>query len=169
MPGILGKTLKEIADERGTTPIEAAIQIILAGGSSVASFNMTEGDIRAFMVQPWVVTGSDGSDGHPRKYGTFAKLIHQYVETDSVLTLEQAVQRSSAVTARFLGLTGRGTLAPGMAADVIVFDPYEVRDRSTYREPTLLATGMRYVVVNGVVAIDDGEYTGALAGRALRR
>ncbi len=169
VPGILGKNLQEIADERGTTPIEAAIQIILAGGSSVASFNMTEADIRAFMVQPWVVTGSDGSTGHPRKYGTFAKLIHQYVETDSVLTLKQAVRRSSATTARFLGLTDRGTLEVGKAADVIVFDPHEVRDRSTYREPTLMATGMRFVVVNGVMAIDNGEYTGALAGVALRR
>ncbi len=169
VPGILGKNLQEIADERHVTPIEAAIDIILAGGSGVASFNMDEADIRKFMVQPWVATGSDGSDGHPRKYGTFAKLIHQYVELDHVLTLEQAIHRGTALTAGFLRLTDRGTLAVGMAADVIVFDPREVQDRSTYREPTLLATGMRYVLVNGVVAIDDGKYTGALAGRALRR
>ncbi len=169
VPGILGKNLQEIADERHATPIEAAIQIILAGGSGVASFNMDEGDIRKFMVQPWVATGSDGSDGHPRKYGTFAKLIHQYVETEHVLTLEQAIHRGTALTASFLRLKDRGTLAVGMAADVIIFDPHEVQDRSTYREPTLLATGMRYVLVNGVVAIDDGKYTGALAGRALRR
>lgn len=169
VPGILGRTLQEIADARGTTPIEAAIDIILQGGSGVASFNMHEDDIRKFMTQPWVATGSDGSDGHPRKYGTFARIIHQYVETDHVLTLEQAIHRGSALTARFLGLEDRGTLAVGKAADVIVFDPRELRDNSTYREPTLLALGMKVVVVNGVVAIDDGKYTGALAGQALRR
>lgn len=169
VPGILGKTLDEIAKERKQDPIDAAIDIILAGGSGVASFNMNENDIRKFMVQPWVATGSDGSDGHPRKYGTFAKLIHQYVETDHVLTLEQAVHRSSGLTAQILHLRDRGTLAPGLAADVIVFDPAKVQDRSTYRDPELLATGMQYVLVNGVVTIDGGKYTGAMAGRALRR
>lgn len=169
VPGILGKTLDDIAKERNTDPVEAAIDIILAGGSGVVLFNMTEDDIRRFMVQPWVATGSDGSAGHPRKYGTFAKLIHQYVETDHVLTLEQAVHRSSGLTAQMLHLRDRGTLAPGMAADVIVFDPATFQDRSTYREPTLLATGMKYVLVNGVVTIDGGAYTGAMAGRALRR
>ncbi len=169
VPGILGKNLEEIAAERGKDPIETAIDIILAGGSGVASFNMNEADIRKFMVQPWVVTGSDGSDGHPRKYGTFAKLIHQYVEQDHVLTLEQAIHRSSGETAQLLRLRDRGTIAVGQFADVIVFNPADVQDRSTYREPQLLATGMKYVLVNGVVTVDDGKYTGALAGRVLRR
>ncbi len=169
VPGILGKNLDEIAKERNKDPIETAIDIILAGGSGVASFNMNEDDIRKFMVQPWVATGSDGSDGHPRKYGTFAKLIHQYVETDHVLTLEQAIHRSSALTAQMLHIRDRGTLAAGMAADVIVFNPGDVRDNSTYEKPELLATGMKYVLVNGVVTVDDGKYTGAMAGRPIRR
>lgn len=169
IPGILGKNLEQIATERGVDPIEAALDIIQAGGSSVASFNMNEDDIRKFMVQPWVVTGSDGSGGHPRKYGTFAKLIHQYVEQNHVLTLVQAIHRSSGETAQLLRLTDRGTIAVGQFADVIVFNPVEFQDRSTYREPELLATGMKYVLVNGVVAVDDGRYTGVLAGRALKR
>ncbi len=169
VPGILGKTLEEIAKERGKDPIETAIEIILAGGSSVASFNMEEKDIRKFMVQDFVSTGSDGSDGHPRKYGTFPKILRQYVYADRVLTLEQAVRRSSGVPAQQLRVRDRGTIAQGQFADVIVFDPATVADKSTYREPELLATGMRYVLVNGAVAIDDGKYTGVTAGRALRR
>jgi N-acyl-D-amino-acid deacylase len=166
---ILGKTLDEIAKARGTSPIEAAIQIILNGGSSVASFNMNEADIRRFMVQEFISTDSDGSDGHPRKFGTFPKLLRQYVYTDHVLTLPQAIHRSSALAAQQMRIKDRGTLAPGMFADVIVFDPNTVTDRSTYQQPTLLAVGMKYVLVNGTVEVDDGKYTGALAGRALKR
>jgi N-acyl-D-amino-acid deacylase len=166
---ILGKRLDEIAKARGVSPVEAAIQIILNGGSSVASFNMNEQDIEKFMVQDFIFTDSDGSDGHPRKYGTFPKLLREYVYTKHVLTLPQAVRRSSAATATFLGFADRGTIAPNYLADVIVFDPNTVADRSTYEEPTLLAVGMKYVLVNGVVAIDDGRYTGATAGRVLTR
>lgn len=169
VPGILGKTLEEIAKERKVAPVEAAVEIILAGGSSVASFNMSEPDIRKFMVQDFVGTGSDGSDGHPRKYGTFPKLLREYVYTNHILTLQQAVRRSSALTAMQLHLKDRGTLASGAFADVIVFDPATVADKATYKEPTLLAAGMQYVLVNGTVTIDDGKYTGATAGRALRR
>jgi N-acyl-D-amino-acid deacylase len=86
-----------------------------------------------------------------------------------VLTLPQAIHRSSACSAAFLGLKDRGTLAVGSFADVIAFDPNTVTDRSTYEQPTLLATGMQYVIVDGVVAIDKGAYTGALAGRVLGR
>jgi N-acyl-D-aspartate/D-glutamate deacylase len=166
---ILGKTLEEIARARDVAPVEAAIQIILRGGSSVASFNMKESDIRNFMVQDFVATGSDGSDGHPRKYGTFPKLFRDYVYSGKTLTLEQAVRRSSALTARMLRLDARGVLAPGNFADIVAFDPATFADRATYREPTLLAAGVRYVLVNGIAAVDGGKYTGATAGRALRR
>lgn len=166
---ILGRRLDAIARLRHTTPVEAAIQIILGGGSSVASFNMSESDIDKFMVQDFIVTDSDGSDGHPRKYGTFPKLIREYVFTKHLLTLPQAVHRSSQATAKILGFKDRGALAPGMLADVIVFDPRTIADKSTYEEPTLLAVGMRYVLVNGTLAIDGGRYTGATAGRVLTR
>jgi len=169
VPGILGKNLDQIAKERNADPIITAIDIILKGGSSVASFNMNENDIRTFMVQDWVATGSDGSDGHPRKYGTFPKLLHQYVYTDHVLTIEQAIRRSSAMPAAMLRIKDRGLIANGMFADLIVFDPKTVTDRSTYRDPELLATGMKFVLVNGTVAIDDGKFSGAMAGRALKR
>jgi N-acyl-D-aspartate/D-glutamate deacylase len=166
---ILGKRLDAIARARKTTPVEAAIQIILNGGSSVASFNMNEKDIEKFMVQDFITTDSDGSDGHPRKYGTFPKLIREYVLTKHVLTMPQAIKRSSSTNAKLLGFTDRGSLLPGFYADVIVFDPATIADKSTYEQPTLLAVGMKYVLVNGVLTIDDGHYTGVTAGKALRR
>jgi len=166
---ILGKRLDQIARERGVSPIEAAVQIILNGGSSVASFNMDEKDIEKFMVQDFIYTDSDGSDGHPRKYGTFPKLLREYVHTKHVLTLPQAIRRSTSASAAFLGFKDRGVLKVGNYADVIAFDPKTVADRSTYEQPTLYAAGMKYVLVNGVVAIEDGKYSGALAGRVLHR
>jgi N-acyl-D-amino-acid deacylase len=166
---ILGKRLDAIAAARHTTPIEAAIQIILNGGSSVASFNMNESDIDKFMVQDFIVTDSDGSDGHPRKYGTFPKIIREYVLTKHLLTMPQAIRRSSSRTATILGFKDRGTLAPGAFADVIAFDPATIGDKSTYEQPTILAAGMRYVFVNGVAAVDGGKPTGANAGKVLTR
>ena len=118
---------------------------------------MNEKDIERFMVQDFVATGSDGSDGHPRKYGTFPKVLHDYVYTKHLLTVEQAVRRSSALTAQMLRIKDRGLLAPDKFADVIVFDPNTVTDRSTYREPALPPRGIRYVIVNGVVVVSDGQ------------
>ena len=166
---IRGKRLDAIASARGLSPIDAALQIILAGDASVASFNMSEKDIENFMVQDFVVTCSDGSDGHPRKYGTFPRLFHEYVFAKHILSLPRAVQRSSAETAKLLRLDHRGLLAPGYFADVVLFDSTRFVDRSTYEQPTLLAAGMQYVLVNGTVAVEGGKYTGALAGRPLRR
>ncbi len=165
---ILGKTLGQVAAARRTTPIDAALQIVLAGDAGVASFNMKESDLRTFMTQPFVMTGSDGSAGHPRKYGTFPRKFRLYVHDTPLLTLAQMIHVSSGLTAQALRIAGRGTIAQGNFADVIAFDSAAYRDLATYEHPTLLATGMRYVVVNGVVAIDSGRYTGALAGRPLR-
>lgn len=164
---LTGKTLAQVAATRELSPIDAALEIVRAGDAGVASFNMKESDIDNFMTQPWVATCSDGSAGHPRKYGTFPRKLREYVYKRHLLTLEEAVRVSSSLTANTFGLDGRGTLAPGKYADVIVFDPKTVTDRSTYEEPKLLATGMRYVLVNGTLAVDEGKYTGALAGRGL--
>jgi N-acyl-D-aspartate/D-glutamate deacylase len=166
---ILGRTLEQVAATRHESPIDAALQIVQQGDASVASFNMNARDIEKFMVQDFIMTCSDGSAGHPRKYGTFPRLLREYVFTKHVLTLPQAIHRSSALTAQTLRLPERGVLAVGKFADVIVFDTVTVADRATYREPTLLATGMRYVFVNGTLAIDQGTFTGVLAGLALRR
>ena len=165
---IVGKNLAQIAQERKISPIEAALEIIRAGGSDVASFNMKESDIEAFMKQPWVMTCSDGSEGHPRKYGTFPRKIHEYVYEKHVLSLEAAVRSSTSLPAETLQIKDRGLLKQGYYADVLVFDPKSFIDRATYEDPTVLATGVRYLLVNGQFAVDKGELTSTLAGRALK-
>jgi N-acyl-D-amino-acid deacylase len=164
---IVGENLARIAQQRHISPIDAALEIIRAGGSDVASFNMKESDIEAFMKQPWVMTCSDGSDGHPRKYGTFPRKIHVYVYEKHVLTLEAAVRSGTSLPAETLHLKNRGLLKPGYYADVLVFDPKTYIDRATYENPRLLATGVRYLLVNGQLAIDSGRLTATLPGRVL--
>ena len=121
------------------------------------------------MRRPWVMTGSDGSAGHPRKYGTFPKKWSEYVLGKKVLTPEQFVRQSSALTAETFGIKDRGVLAKGKYADVVVFDDATFKDHSTYQKPTELATGMKYVIVNGKLAVDGGAYTGVTAGVGITR
>jgi N-acyl-D-aspartate/D-glutamate deacylase len=165
---LIGKTLAAIATEKKESPVEAALEIIKAGGAGVASFNMSEPDIDNFMKQDWVMTGSDGSEGHPRKYGTFPRKLRIYVREKGIISLPYAIHSSTALTAETLRLANRGLLREGYFADVIAFDPATVADRATYEQPDILAVGMKYVIVNGRIAVENGKYNGALAGRALR-
>ncbi|MES2095189.1 MAG: amidohydrolase family protein [Pseudomonadota bacterium] len=161
------KYLSRIAAEMNTDPISAAITVIRAGDPATVSFNMSEADIAAFMKQPWVMTDSDASGGHPRVWGTFARKYAKYVVADKVIGLRDFIERSSSVTAKWFGLTGRGELKAGNFADVMVFDPKTYAARATYEQPTLPAAGVRTVLVNGVIAVDRGAMTGKAAGRAL--
>ena len=166
----VGKRLSEIARELNMTPVGAALLIIKnAGGAGVASFNMNEKDIRRFMKDKFVMTCSDGSTGHPRKYGTFPKKLHDYVLTSKLISMEFMVRNSSAMTAETFRIPERGLIREGYFADVIVFDPKTVTDRATYQQPETFSEGMRFVIVNGQVAVADGKFTGTLAGRALRK
>ncbi|NOT62562.1 MAG: prolyl oligopeptidase family serine peptidase [Acidobacteria bacterium] len=164
-----GKRLDELAQQFGKPPIEAALEIIKQGGSSVASFNMNERDIEAFMKQPWVMTGSDGSGGHPRKYGTYPRKLADYVLQRKVISLPRFIQSSSAQVAETFGITERGNLKTGSYADVIIFSEKECRELATYEAPEKLAAGMRHVIVNGKLAIAEGKTTKTLAGQALRK
>jgi N-acyl-D-amino-acid deacylase len=161
------QTLAAVAKTRGEDAVTAAISVIRIADPGVVSFNQNEADITAFMQRPWVMTGSDASGGHPRVYGTFARKYAKYVVADHVLTLRQFIERSSALTADTFHLEGRGHLRKGAFADVVVFDPKTYASRATYEEPTLLASGVRTVLVNGVLAVDGGALTGKAAGRAL--
>jgi N-acyl-D-aspartate/D-glutamate deacylase len=167
-PNIVGKTLAAIARERNESPVDAAIEIVKAGGSDVASFNMKESDIEAFMRQRWVMTCSDGSPGHPRKYGTYPRKLRLYVYEKHIIPLEFAIRSSTSLPAETLGLKDRGLLKPGYFADVLVFDPRTFNERATYQAPAVLSTGVQYLAVNGQLAIDNGALTPALAGRALK-
>jgi N-acyl-D-aspartate/D-glutamate deacylase len=160
-----GRHLSEVA--RSGDPIEAAIAAIREADASVVSFNQTEADIEAFMRQPWVMSGSDASGGHPRAYGSFARLYSEYVRRRSVLTLRAFIERSTALPADTFGLVDRGRLRPGAFADITVFDPRTYAARATYEQPTELAAGVRAVFVNGVAAVENGALTGAAPGRGL--
>lgn len=166
---LVGKTLGAVAKERGQTPVETALDIAANGGADIASFNMSEADIDYFMKQNFVMTGSDGSSGHPRKYGTFPRKLREYVFNKKLITLPFAIRASSGLTAETFRIPERGLLKVGYFADVIVFDPQNVRDLATYEQPEILAAGMKFVVVNGKIAVDEGKYNGILAGRALRK
>jgi N-acyl-D-aspartate/D-glutamate deacylase len=166
----IGKTLKAVAAEKRMPPVETALEMIRTGlDMGVASFNMTERDIETFMKDPFVMTSSDGSAGHPRLYGTYPRKIRSYVLDKPVISMERMVQASAAQVAEVYGIRERGSIKVGNFADVIVFDPASIRDLATYVEPTKLSVGMRWVIVNGKAAVENSQLTGVLAGKALRK
>lgn len=167
--GLLGKRLNALATAKGVSPIEEALAIVQRGDAAVASFNMNEDDISTFMRAEFTMTGSDGSDGHPRKYGTFPRKYRRYVKEKGVLTLPEFVHRSSQMPAVAFGLGSRGVVRTGAYADLVVIDTSAFADRSTYEAPRLLAAGVRFALVNGVMAIDAGRVTSNLGGRPVVR
>jgi N-acyl-D-aspartate/D-glutamate deacylase len=161
------QTLAAVAAAMNTDAVSAAIAVIKIGDPGVVSFNQSEADIAAFMARPWVMTDSDASPGHPRVYGTYARKYSKYVVQDHVLTLREFIERSSALPADWFHLAGRGHLRKGAFADVVVFDPKTYASRADYEHPTEYAAGVQTVVVNGIVAVNNGALTGRAAGRAL--
>lgn len=175
-PSIEGRTLEEVAAARSLHPLDAALELIGAGGASVVSFNMHDDDIAAFMIQPWTMTASDGAlpewrvgVPHPRAYGTFPRKLRRYVVEDGTVSLEAAIRSMTSLPADVFGLEGRGRLVTGAVADIVVFDLAEVRDLATYTDPHQLSRGMVHVFVNGTAAIRHGAFTGERAGLVLRR
>jgi len=173
---LAGKTLAEIAKLKGVTPVQAAIEMIRAGGASIVSFNMSEPDIEAIMKAPFTMASSDGGlptpgigQPHPRDYGAFARRLAVYVRERKVVPLEFAIRSMTSLPATVFGLTDRGVLRPGAFADVIVFDPARVRDTATYAKPQTMAEGVSDVLVNGVPVMLDGAFTDAAPGRVLRK
>lgn len=171
-----GKSLAQIAESRGLRPERAALDLMARGNASIVSFNMTDRDIEAIMRQPYTMTSSDGGlvalmEGkpHPRNYGAFARKLAVYVRDRRTISLESAIRSMTSLPAAVFGLKDRGTIREGAVADLAVFDPAKVRDRATYADPHQLAEGMSYVLVNGVVVVDDGKFTAALPGRVLRK
>lgn len=164
-----GKTLQQIAADLDVDPIEAALQLIRDNRYiQVASFNMTEADVDLLMQQPWVITSSDGNNGHPRQYATFPKKYATYVKKNHVITMTGFIHRSTGLSAEILGLQQRGYLRPGYFADVVVVDPDDFAPVADYLHPHRLSTGVEYLLVNGRFVLDGGELTGMAPGRMLR-
>ncbi len=176
-----GKTLTQIAKERGKDPIETLMDILVEDDAYTynAVFGMSEPDVALALQQPWTSicndsqgTAPDGVLGkehpHPRAYGTFPRVLRKYVREEHKLTLEDAIRKFTALPAQRMRLTDRGVLKQGMWADVVVFDPDTIRDVATFEDPNQLSIGMQYVLVNGVPVIADGKMTNALPGTVVR-
>ena len=177
-----GHTLAEIAADRDQDPVDTALDIIASERAPVftAFHSMSEDNLRRQLSVPWVGICSDAasiaptgrsldSPTHPRAYGSFARVLGHYTRELGLLTLSDAVRRMTSLPASTFGLTDRGVLEPGFAADLVVLDPETVEDHATFADPHQLSVGVRDVVVNGVVALHGGQPSGERPGRALRR
>ncbi len=175
-----GQTLEQVAAEWKLDSRDAALRIIRqsveakargasGGGTGVASFNMAQADVDLLMQQPWMVTSSDGSDGHPRMFATFPEKYVRYVRERRVIDLGTFIRQSTGRTADIYKLDRRGYLRAGYFADVLVFDPEGYAPRADYVRPRELSVGVEKLFVNGRLAVDGGHATGVAAGRALLR
>lgn len=173
-----GKTLEEIAREWGVDAFTAAVKLLLddEGTTGMIIHGMWEEDVIKAMRSPYVAIGSDGSirkfgEGkpHPRNYGAFPRVLARYVREFKVLSLSEAVRKMTSMPARKLKLWDRGIIRPGMRADIVIFDKNTVRDTATFEEPHNYPEGIHYVIVNGVVVVEDGEHTGETPGEVLKR
>ena len=175
----VGKYLSEIAQMKNEDYLDAAMDLILSEHNRVETtyFLMSEDNVKLLLQQPWIKIGTDagGPDPdsvralvHPRTFGNYPRILGKYVRDEHVLTLEDAIRKMTSAVADRLSLHDRGLLAPGMFADVVVFDPATITDRATYAQPKQLSLGVRDVWVNGVQVLRNGAHTGAKPGRALR-
>ena len=177
----MGKTLAEVAADRGQDPLDTIIDLVIEDGSRVGTvyFLMSEENLKKQIRQPWVMFGSDAhapaAEGkelegavHPRTYGNVARLLGKYVRDEKVISMEEAIRRLTLLPAQTLSVSERGRLAPGFFADITIFDPANIRDHATFEDPHHYSTGVKHVLVNGVPVVTDGEHTGATPGRAVR-
>ena len=177
----IGKTLQEVADERGTDPAITAMDLVVEDDSRVDAvyFLMSEENIKRKIRMPWMSFGSDAgapaaegvflnSSRHPRTYGNFARLLGKYVREERIIPLQQAIRRMTSLPAANIGAFQRGELREGYYADVVVFDPERIADNATFDEPHQYATGVRHVFVNGEQVLENGRHTGAKPGRVVR-
>ena len=172
-----GKSVAQIAQERGRDPVETCFDLVAEEGSFVFGVyhNMSEDDVRTVMRQPWVSIASDAGalneaapgKPHPRAYGTNPRVLGKYVRQERVLTLEDAIRKMTSLPAQVLGLRDRGVLREGCWADLVAFDPDTVADTATYERPQQYPQGIPYVLVNGELVIDRGEHTGRRPGRVV--
>lgn len=176
---LAGKNLAQITTERGAAATienaaDTAIELQMKGGCSAIYHAISEEDVVRILRSPYTMVASDGeipqfgqASPHPRSYGTFARVLGEYVREQHVLTLEEAVRRMSGYPAQRLKIWDRGLLRPGMKADVVVFDPAVIGDRATYAKPHQYSVGVRDVIVNGKLVLQDGKVTAARSGRVL--
>ncbi|RPG27905.1 MAG: D-aminoacylase [Muricauda sp. TMED12] len=177
---LTGKTLKEVAELRGTSPEETAMDLVVQDGSRVGTiyFLMSEENVKKQIALPWMSFGSDAgspategvflkSSTHPRTYGNFARLLGKYVRDEQVISLEEAVHKLSQLPATNLKIEKRGSLTEGNYADVVLFDATTITDKATFEDPHQYSEGMQHVFVNGTQVLKDGEHTGETPGQVV--
>jgi dihydroorotase/N-acyl-D-amino-acid deacylase len=181
LENLQGKRLSEIAADQKKDDADALFDLILAdhGQTSAIYFMMSEDDLRAALQSPFVAICTDSgaraadgplasAKGHPRGWGSYPRILSRYVRDEHLLTLEEAVRKMTGMPAARVGLKDRGVLKEGAYADLTLFDPQTVRDRSTFEEPNAYPEGIPFVIINGQLSVDNGQRTKALAGRVLR-
>jgi N-acyl-D-amino-acid deacylase len=170
-PSYAGKNLEEIAKAEGITPVALFTKIVQDGGADVIGHSMETEDVEIFYKQPWVMVASDGGIAcdHPRGAGTFPRVLGRFVRERHLFTLEEAIRKMTSLPASRMKLSDRGRIAPGLKADLVLFDPKTVIDRSTFEDPRRLSEGIELVWVNGEAVWSGGKPTGAHPGRALKR
>lgn len=176
-----GKNLNQIAKEWNKEPADAAFDLILQGTGRVSAlyFLMTESDVETAIKYPWVSFGSDAAaspelvdpntagNGHPRAYGTFPRVIAEYVRKKGIITLPDAIRKMTSWPATRLRIPSRGLIKEGLWADVVIFDYDKIQDQATYEYPYRTPTGIDYVLVNGQIVIEKGKHTGAKPGKVI--
>jgi N-acyl-D-aspartate/D-glutamate deacylase len=172
-----GKTLAEIAADRNEDPVKVGMDLACGPWGAGIYFSQNEADVRRLMARDWVATASDGSTivrllgrfAHPRLYGTFPRKLRRYAYDEKVVSLSRALRSMTELPARIFSIPERGRLELGYFADVVVFDPETLRDVATFEASGQDSEGIEYLLVNGVLSIDGGEFIGKRVGRALRR
>ena len=172
-----GRSISEIARRKEKNPYDVIFDIIAEEGNavSVILFAMAEEDIRRIIEKPYVMIGSDGGPKvgqvffHPRFTGTFPRIFSKYVMQDKVLGLEEAVRKMTSLPARTFGLARKGVIKPGFDADIVIFDPEKITDRSTFENPSQKPEGVEWVIVNGKIASEKSMVTKNRAGKVLRK
>lgn len=164
-----GKTLEEVASLNEISPVDVAIKIARDGDAKIASFNMNEDDIKNFMRQNWVMTSSDGDQGHPRKYASFPRKYNVYMRGKNIMPIETFLYKSSGLVADTFNICERGYLKLGYKADIVVFNPDTFKAKADFQSPELLSEGVEYLFVNGALAVENGVSKNILAGRPLKR
>lgn len=165
-----GKNLAELSQKWQLSEVATVVKMVQESARTrVASFNMTDDDIQAFMQKDWVVTSSDGTNGHPRKYASFPRKYEHYVKKLQLISEADFIHRSTGKTASILGFKQRGYIEDGYKADIVIFNPNTYRALADFQSWNTLTEGVEYLFVNGQLAINKGEYTGVLAGEFVAK
>jgi N-acyl-D-amino-acid deacylase len=170
-----GKTLSEIAEMKGTNdPAETAFNLLIEEDAAVSMvlFFMDEDDVKTVIKHQVQMVGTDSiiiGKYHPRAIASYPRILRQYVRENAVLTLPEAIRKMTSLPAQKIGLQDRGLILPGLAADITIFDATEINDTATYNNPLQFPKGIKFVIVNGELVVEEGKHTGALSGKVLRK